>query len=519
MNLSATLLLPLLEAGAAEGLVPRPNARQLEFMDLELSQFMHFGIPTFWDPPADYLYGPNPTYHDCSDTRIDHSNMTGSWYPCLDPLIFDPSDLDVDDWMASSVAMGFKEVCLTSHHKGGFTLWPSKHTNYSVAKSLRFDGGKGDVLREFASAAKRWGVNICYYINVLADGYNTYVGNGTGEEHIQRQVGMLHEILTEYGPVNRLWFDAGKALPAATNETDLWHRVFAEVRSTSPSTLITAKRGDVCDSIGSIYTSNGPAPNSTDWRECKSFESAENGTYFHPNEMHGITIQEGPDGNSNERPTYWFWHDWACAGNITGCPWVGHANASRLFDSILVTVGHGAVLNMNIPPDRTGRMNASVAAVMQEVGQAMNDTFGSHIARVENISGRCSEGFAELVLPAVGATFDYIMSMERLVEGQRIANYTVEFQRKGSDIWETLVPPVLQVVQDRPDGHDPRDQYVGHKRIDLPEWPDAAAREQVERVRFSCLRSIQDLTVGLRSFSLHRRDVPWERAALSQSFV
>jgi len=246
---------------------------------------------------------------------------------------------------------------------------------------------------------------------------------------------------------------------------------------------------------------------------------AENGTYFHPNEMHGITIQEGPDGNSNERPTYWFWHDWACAGNITGCPWVGHANASRLFDSILVTVGHGAVLNMNIPPDRTGRMNASVAAVMQEVGQAMNDTFGSHIARVENISGRCSEGFAELVLPAVGATFDYIMSMERLVEGQRIANYTVEFQRKGSDIWETLVPPVLQVVQDRPDGHDPRDQYVGHKRIDLPEWPDAAAREQVERVRFSCLRSIQDLTVGLRSFSLHRRDVPWERAALSQSFV
>eukprot|EP01045_Picozoa_sp_COSAG04_P004379 COSAG04_NODE_189_length_20957_cov_46.399463_5_plen_37_part_00 len=33
---------------------------------------MHFGIPTFWDPPVDYLYGANPTYHDCHTTSIDH---------------------------------------------------------------------------------------------------------------------------------------------------------------------------------------------------------------------------------------------------------------------------------------------------------------------------------------------------------------------------------------------------------------------------------------------------------------
>ena len=85
--------------------------------------------------------------------------------------------------------------------------------------------------------------------------------------------------------------------------------------------------------------------------------------------MHGITIQEGPDGNTDAMPTYWFWHPWACAGNKTGCPWVGHGNASRIFDSYLVTVGHGAVLNMNIPPERTGRMNVSVVAVMSDVGK------------------------------------------------------------------------------------------------------------------------------------------------------
>jgi hypothetical protein len=42
---------------------------------------------------------------------------------------------------------------------------------------------------------------------------------------------------------------------------------------------------------------------------------------------------------------------------------VGHANASRIFDSYIVTVGRGATLNMNIPPERTGQMNASVFQV------------------------------------------------------------------------------------------------------------------------------------------------------------
>ena len=38
-----------------------------------------FGIPTFWDPPKEYLYGANPTYHDCHTTSIDHGNQTEGW--------------------------------------------------------------------------------------------------------------------------------------------------------------------------------------------------------------------------------------------------------------------------------------------------------------------------------------------------------------------------------------------------------------------------------------------------------
>jgi alpha-L-fucosidase len=191
------LLVPSVVA-AASPQVPVPNARQLDFMDLELTQFMHFGIPTFWDPPPSYLYGSNPTYHDCHTTSIDHGPQTEGFYPCLKPDVFNPTDLDAENWMEASANMGMKEIIITAHHEGGFALWPSKFTPYSVAAS-KWKGGKGDVLREFADAANKWGIRIGYYLNVQDDGYMNSVANYSCAEFARRQVGMVTEVLTEYG--------------------------------------------------------------------------------------------------------------------------------------------------------------------------------------------------------------------------------------------------------------------------------------------------------------------------------
>ena len=60
------------------------------------------------------------------------------------------------------------------------------------------------------------------------------------------------------------------------------------------------------------------------------------------------------------------------------------------------------------------------------------------------------------------------------------------------------------------DGHDPRDQYVGHKRIDFPIVPTSGAGAvAVAQARFSCHRAIE-APVHLRSFALHKKVVPWE---------
>merc|ERR1712216_896177 len=96
-----------------------------------------------------------------------------------------------------------------------------------------------------------------------------------------------------------------------------------------------------------------------------------------------------------------------------------------------------------------------------------------------------------------------------------------EFQRQGRSDWELLVPLVLdeEELGDRPDGHNPRDSHIGHKRIDVPEWPDSKAAAAAQRVRFNCIRSIENRHVKLRSFSLHHRDVPWERSSATRLVV
>jgi hypothetical protein len=111
---------------------PRPTQRQLDFMELELAQFMHFGINTFWDPPGDFLYGGNPTYHNCYTTAVDHTHQTGVHYPCLSPEIFNPTNLNCDEWMVAAKSMGTKEICLTAAHEGKGRLSPLAHSQQQL---------------------------------------------------------------------------------------------------------------------------------------------------------------------------------------------------------------------------------------------------------------------------------------------------------------------------------------------------------------------------------------------------
>lgn len=88
------------------------------------------------------------------------------WNTAVSPATdFAPPDAgpNIAQWMETVKAMGASQICLTVRHVGGFTLWPSATTNYSVAASS-WRSGKGDVVAEFVAAARAAGVSPCFYV-------------------------------------------------------------------------------------------------------------------------------------------------------------------------------------------------------------------------------------------------------------------------------------------------------------------------------------------------------------------
>ena len=62
---------------------------------------------------------------------------------------------------------------------------------------------EGDILKEFAAAARDAGIKICYYIGPNANGY-MISQNYTAERFVSAQLGEFTELLTnpDYGPVS-----------------------------------------------------------------------------------------------------------------------------------------------------------------------------------------------------------------------------------------------------------------------------------------------------------------------------
>ncbi|WP_328722822.1 alpha-L-fucosidase [Streptomyces sp. NBC_00247] len=194
----------------------RPSARQLAWQEMEFYGFIHFGMNTM----TDREWGEG---HDA-------------------PALFDPSDLDADQWVASLKSAGMTGVILTCKHHDGFCMWPSDATDYSVASSP-WRGGSGDVVAEVADAARRHGLKFGVY---LSPWDRTEASYGSGGAYDDFYVAQLTELLTRYGPVFSVWLDGANGEgPNGKRQTYDWERYYAVVRELQPDAVINVCGPDV----------------------------------------------------------------------------------------------------------------------------------------------------------------------------------------------------------------------------------------------------------------------------------
>ncbi|MBO1913402.1 alpha-L-fucosidase, partial [Microvirga sp. 3-52] len=118
---------------------------------------------------------------------------------------FNPESLDCGQWLRTAKEAGMEYAVLTAKHHDGFSNWPSKYTDFSVAKSPWKDG-KGDVVREFIAECRHHNIKPGLYYSPY-DGAADFYSNKDAKAYDDYFINQITELLSNYGEIDILWFD------------------------------------------------------------------------------------------------------------------------------------------------------------------------------------------------------------------------------------------------------------------------------------------------------------------------
>lgn len=411
---------------------PIPTTRQLFRQTSEFYGFLHFTVNTF------------------TDREWGNGDENES--------VFNPAHFDADQIVRTARMAGMKCLVLTCKHHDGFCLWPSAYTEHSVKNSL-WEHGKGDVVKAIAGACRKYGLKFGVYLSPW-DRNNASYGTPAYITYYRNQ---LRELMTRYGPIYEVWFDGangGSGYYGGARETRRidnhtyydWSNTWQIVRELQRNAVMFSDAGPDIRWVGNEEGKAGDpcwdTVDPTGW--CPG--NADNQQLFH-----GLRPQPPTPGlrwipaecDVSIRPG-WFYHPSEDARVKT---------SPQLVDLYYDSIGRGAALLLNIPPDRNGQIHSTDIAALREFRSILDQTFAHDLARHAKVTASNVRGNdrrfspknaldphpgtywstddsvtnAELVLD-VGKpiTFNVVRLREYLALGQRVDAYGLDQWQDGN---------------------------------------------------------------------------------------
>lgn len=177
----------------------KPTPAQLTWQQAELTVIFHYDLHVF----------------DGKVYNQGYNRVT----PIPDYNIFNPTELDTDQWICAAKEMGAKIAMITATHETGFALYQSDVNPYCM-KALKWKEGKGDIVRDFVNSCRKYGVQPGIYIgirwNSLLGVYDFMMPKDGTKFQENRQAyynkmceGMTEELMSRYGDLAIVWYDGG----------------------------------------------------------------------------------------------------------------------------------------------------------------------------------------------------------------------------------------------------------------------------------------------------------------------
>jgi len=437
LHLPCLLLGPPLARGSApqppQPFGPVPSERQLRWHEMEFYGFVHFTVNTFTD--KEWGYGDE------------------------EEKVFNPTAFDADQIAATAQAAGMKGLILTAKHHDGFCLWPSRYTEHSV-KNSPWRNGKGDVVKELSEACRRHELKFGVYLSPWDRNHKDY-GRLAYVEYYRNQ---LRELLTQYGSIFTVWFDGangGDGFYGGAREKRRidnrsyydWPGTWQLVRQLMPHAAIFSdagpdvrwvgnERGIASDPCWATINSAGCYPGGP----ATGLNSGERpGTDWIPAEC-DVSIRPG-----------WFYHKSENARVKT---------PEQLLDIYYESIGRGACLNLNIPPDQRGRIHENDVRSLREFRKILDTTFAEDLAQRATITASNTRGGAKRFVPGNvvahrrdrywgtdegvctpelifqwrhPVTFNVVSLREYLPLGQRVEGFALDRWYESTDQWVEFV--------------------------------------------------------------------------------
>ncbi|MCU0782745.1 MAG: alpha-L-fucosidase [Verrucomicrobia bacterium] len=281
------------------------------------------------------------------------------WTPGVkDVSFFKPTGCDTDQWVKTAKEAGMGYILFLTKHHDGFCLWDTQTTDRKVTKSPL---GR-DVLADLKKSCEKHGLKIALY---FSEGEWRQPGGledpatpapkkrNQGGSNAELKKAQLKELLTQYGPIEYIWFDH------AIGDGGLSHaETLAFCKSLQPDCFIGFNHGDQTGADIRLGEMGRPGPLNDHAAAGPHMKDA-------PSQSYRLAEFTYPILPKHKGGANWFYslpeHDQLCLP------------AEKLYADYLGAVKHGNLFALDVGPDYAGKLRDIDVKTLRQVGEMIRN--------------------------------------------------------------------------------------------------------------------------------------------------